>query len=60
MRLIGILALILGLAGTLHASAAMFRASRPLDLVWALVAPVAALLTIVGLVTIISPGFLSP
>ena len=59
MRLIGIVALIAGLVGTLHATTAAFRAPRPLDLVWALVAPVAAILAIVGLVTIVSPGFLT-
>ena len=59
MRLIGIVALIAGLVGTLHATAAAFRAPRPLDLVWGLVAPIAAILAIVGLVTIVSPGFLT-
>jgi hypothetical protein len=59
VRLIGILALIAGLTGTVHATRAAFRAPRPLDLVWAVVAPAAAILAIVGLVTIVSPGFLA-
>ena len=59
VRLIGIVAVIAGLLGTLHATRAAFAAPRPADLVWALVAPIAALLTIAGLVTIVSPGFLT-
>jgi hypothetical protein len=59
VRLIGILALLAGILVTVHATAAMFRAPRPRDLVWALVAPVAALLALAGLVTIISPWFFS-
>lgn len=59
MRLLGILMFVAGLAGTVYAGDAAFRSRRPADLAWALAAPAAALLAIVGLVTVISPGFLA-
>jgi hypothetical protein len=40
-----------------HAIPAAFRARRPLDLIWALVAPVAVVILVVGLVSIVFPGF---
>lgn len=59
MRLVGILAFVLGIVGTVVAADQAFRARRPVDLAWAIAAPIAALLAILGLVTMISPGFLA-
>ncbi len=59
MRLVGILAFVLGIVGTVVAADQAFRARRPVDLAWAIAAPIAALLAILGLVTVISPGFLA-
>ena len=59
MRLLGILALLLGIGGTVYAADATFRARRPMDLAWAIVAPLAAVVAIVGLVTVVSPSFLA-
>jgi hypothetical protein len=58
VRLLGILALAAGIFGTVIATPAAFRARRPADLAWALLAPAAALLAIAGLVTIVSPSLL--
>lgn len=58
VRLVGILALVAGVVATAKIVPAMFRARRPLDLAFALAAPVTVLLAIAGLVTIVSPRFL--
>lgn len=58
MILVGILAFAAGVAGTAYAIGGAFSARRPMDLVWAAAAPVAVVLAIVGLVTIVSPDFL--
>ena len=58
MRLVGILALLLGSAGTAYATWASFHARRPLDLAWGLLAPFAAFLAILGLITTVFPDFL--
>lgn len=59
MRLLGILLLVVGVGGTAYAGDAAFRSRRPADLAWAVAAPVAAVLAIVGLLTVVSPGFLA-
>jgi hypothetical protein len=57
VRLLGLLALFVGIAGTVVAVPAAFRARRPADLVWALVAPLAVVAVVFGLVSIVFPGF---
>jgi hypothetical protein len=47
-----------GIAGTVHAVPAAFRARRPLDLVWALIAPLAVVALVVGLVSVVFPEFI--
>jgi len=59
VRLLGILALAAGIAVSAYSTVAAFRARRPADLAWALVAPIAVLLAFVGLVTVVSPSLLA-
>jgi hypothetical protein len=58
VRLLGILALAAGIAGTVQAITSALSARRPLDLAWAALAPATIVLALVGLLTILSPGFL--
>jgi len=58
VRLLGILALVAGIVITVIATPAAFRARRPADLAWALLAPAGVLLAIAGLVTVVSPKLL--
>ncbi|MCA9678521.1 MAG: hypothetical protein H6708_17240 [Kofleriaceae bacterium] len=58
MRLVGILALAVGAAGAAYAIHAALTARRPTDLAWALVAPLAIGLAVIGVVTTVFPGFL--
>ena len=57
MRLLGLFLLITGVVGTAHALPAAFRARRPLDLIWALAAPIAVVAAVLGLVAIVDPDF---
>ena len=58
MRIIGVLLFILGCAGTAYCLRAIDQRRRPADVAFALAAPVAALVALLGLVLIFVPGFL--
>jgi hypothetical protein len=57
VRILGALLFLLASAGTVYSTWAMYNRSRPADVVFALVAPVAALLALAGLLLIFVPGF---
>jgi hypothetical protein len=59
MRLVGVLLILAGLAGTVWGALAASRKRRPLDLVAALVAPVAFAAAVLGGVLLFVPDFLS-
>jgi hypothetical protein len=58
VRLVGILMLVVGLAGAVRAVDRAYTARRPHDLAWATLAPAFVLLALLGLVTTAFPGFL--
>lgn len=57
MRLLGVLALLIGGGGTAYATFATYAHSRPRDVVFGLLAPVALLLALTGLLLLFVPGF---
>lgn len=59
MRMLGILLFVLAGGATALATWATYRRNRPQDVLFALLAPVAMLLALLGLVLIFVPGFLS-
>ena len=59
MRIVGLIMFLLGTIGTGFAVREAFRRGRPLDVVFGLVAPVAVIVAITGLVLIFVPGFLA-
>ena len=58
MRLLGVLLVLSGGAGTVWSLTAATTRRRPLDVVAALVAPVAILAALIGGVLVLVPGFL--
>jgi hypothetical protein len=58
VRWLGILLFVGGGAGTAWATRAAYAGSRPRDLAFAVLAPVALLLAVTGLVLAFVPGFL--
>lgn len=57
MRGLGILLFCAGAAATALATVAAFERRRPMDLVFALAAPIAVLVAVLGLVLAFVPGF---
>lgn len=57
MRFLGVLALLAGGGGTAYATFATYAHSRPRDVVFGLLAPVALAVALVGLVLVLVPGF---
>jgi UPF0716 family protein affecting phage T7 exclusion len=58
MRLLGVLLVLSGGAGTVWSITAATTRRRPLDVVAALVAPLAILAALIGGVLVLVPGFL--
>lgn len=58
MRALGALVFVLAAGGTAYLTRAMLSSRRPRDVVFALLAPLALALAIVGLVLVFVPGFL--
>lgn len=58
MRALGFLLFVLGGAGTAFATWASYQRGRPLDVLFALLAPVALLVALTGLILVFVPGFL--
>ena len=58
MRVLGMLLFVLAGGGTGFATWAVYRRNRPHDVFFALLAPVALLLALLGLVLLFVPGFL--
>jgi hypothetical protein len=59
MRLLGVVLVVAGLGGTVWGALAASQRRRPMDLVAALVAPVAFVLALLGGVLVFVPNFLS-
>lgn len=57
MRILGALLFALASAGTVYSTWAMYHRNRPADVVFALLAPIAALIALAGLVLVFVPGF---
>lgn len=57
MRALGILLFVLGGGGTAFATWASYQRSRPQDLLFSLLAPVALLVALTGLLLAFVPGF---
>ena len=57
MQLLGALLFALGSAGTAYATWATFHRKRPVDVAFAVVAPVAVAVAVIGLVLVFVPGF---
>jgi hypothetical protein len=58
VRFLGVLLFVIGGAATGYATWASYVRSRPRDVLFALLAPAALLVTLLGLVLIFVPGFL--
>ena len=58
VRYLGVLIYVAGAAATAYATWAAFHRDRPRDLLFALAAPVALLVALLGLVLVFVPGFL--
>jgi hypothetical protein len=58
VRLLGILLILLGGSGTAYATWAIYAKPRPRDVGFGLLAPVAVLSLLLGLLLIFVPGFL--
>ena len=57
MRVFGVLLFLAGSGATAYATWAVFQRSRPADVVFAVAAPLAALLALTGLLLVFVPGF---
>jgi len=57
VRILGVLLFLSGCAGTVACVTQAYAQGRPRDLLFALLAPVAALLAIAGLIVAFVPGF---
>jgi hypothetical protein len=58
MRFVGVLLFLVGGGGTAYATWASYARKRPQDVLFAVLAPIALLVTLLGLVLIFVPGFL--
>lgn len=57
VRILGVILLLAGSAGTAYATWAVFHRGRPADVAFAVLAPLAALLALTGLLLAFVPGF---
>ena len=57
MRIVGVILLLAGSAGVAYAVWAVFHRARPVDVAFAALAPIAALLALTGLLLAFVPGF---
>ncbi|HTE52027.1 MAG TPA: hypothetical protein VK698_14335 [Kofleriaceae bacterium] len=57
MRILGALLFALASAGTVYSTWATYHRPRPADVLYALAAPIAALLALAGLLLVFVPGF---
>jgi len=57
VRILGALLFALASAGTVYSTWAMYHRPRPADVLYALAAPIAALLALAGLLLVFVPGF---
>jgi hypothetical protein len=57
VRIVGALLFLLGGAGTAYATWATYQETRPKDVLFALAAPLAFLVALVGLLLVFVPGF---
>ena len=57
VRFVGALVFALASAWTVYSTWAMYHRSRPADVLFALAAPVAALIALAGLLLVFVPGF---
>jgi uncharacterized membrane protein len=58
VRIVGILLFLLGAGATAYSIRAIDRRRRPLDVAFAIAAPLAALIALLGLILLFVPGFL--
>lgn len=57
VRILGVILLLAGSAGTAYTTWAVFHRGRPADVAFAVAAPLAALLALTGLLLAFVPGF---
>jgi hypothetical protein len=57
VRILGLLLFLLASAGTVYATRAMYERNRPADVLFALLAPVAAIIALAGLLLVFVPAF---
>jgi hypothetical protein len=57
VRIVGILLFLAASAGTAYSTWAIYNRSRPADVLFAVLAPVAALVALVGLILVFVPDF---
>jgi len=57
VRILGALVFLLASTGTVYSTWAMYNRNRPADVVFAVLAPVAALIALAGLLVVFVPGF---
>ncbi|MCG8416723.1 MAG: hypothetical protein MJE77_02115 [Proteobacteria bacterium] len=58
MRILGIMLFVFGSAAAAYCTWAVYRLGRPKDVVFGILAPVAMILALLGLLSIFVPGFL--
>lgn len=58
VRIVGVLLFVLGTSATAYCLRGLDRSRRPADVAFAVAAPVAALVALLGLVLMFVPGFL--
>lgn len=58
MRIVGVLLFALGIAATAYSLRRIDESRRPVDVAFAVAAPIAALVALLGLVLMFVPGFL--
>jgi len=57
VRIFGVILFLLASAGTVYSTRAIYQRGRPADVVFALLAPIAALLALAGLLLAFVPDF---
>jgi hypothetical protein len=57
VRILGVLVFVIGCAATAYATREIHRRRRPADVTFAVVAPVAAAIALIGLLLAFVPGF---
>jgi len=57
VRILGLLLFLLASAGTVYSVWAMYDRNRPADVLYAVAAPIAAIIALAGLLLVFVPGF---